>query len=84
MSAPHNPNVWMLDRRAILSARLANDWFDSNDPTDPITFERFERNGEMAMIPYLRAKSPHGIVTEAPLTHWAVVNFSEFAEVEGE
>lgn len=75
--APHNRDVWMLDRRPIISAMLRDDpeqgeWRASSG----IVFERFERSGHMAMIPYLRATA-NGLTTEAPLENWAWVTFGE-------
>ena len=76
-------NVWALDTRPIRSALM-----ESNDPAevacpmeaqDGWVFERFERNGEMAMIPYLRV-TRGTVCFEAPLTHWAWINVEEAAD----
>ena len=80
MSRVHDRDVWMLDRRPILSAQLKDDpdqglWRASNG----IVFERFERNGHMAAIPYLRATA-NGLTTEAPLENWVHVTFAEEPE----
>ena len=49
---------------------------------DGWSFERFERNGEMASIPYLRAMMGQTTV-EAPLVRWAWVEFEEPAPAAG-
>lgn len=81
MTRPHDPNEWMADQRPILEAMLATQPDDGVFyASTGITFERFERNGEMAAIPYLRATFPAGgRTTEAPLVRWAYVVFGEVA-----
>lgn len=84
--ATHSRNAWagtyLADLRPILSA------FPMADASDPCAnafalraeegwvFERFERPGEMAMLPYLRA-TKDGVTFEAPLTRFAWVRFAE-------
>jgi hypothetical protein len=84
----HNRDVWMQDRRPIHSAVLghgqAGRFLTSHPALDGQigadrcgwTFERFERNGHMAMIPYLRA-TKEGATLEAPLENWESVAFGE-------
>lgn len=72
---PHDANTWRYDRRPILAARLLDDEGDFNS-TNGCEFERFERDGEMASIPYLRV-TWKGRTTEAPLRNWAWVQFGE-------
>jgi hypothetical protein len=71
----HNPNIWMQDRRPIVAAR-PTEYGSDILAADGVTFERFERNGEMASIPYLRATGPIGTI-EAPLRNWAWVAFGD-------
>lgn len=77
----HDRDIWTLDRRRILSAFP----FAADDPcanstalraSEGWSFERFERNGEMASIPYLRA-TKDGESIEAPLRNFAWVRFEE-------
>ena len=73
----HDPDVWTLDQRPILSASLKGDPDEGVfQSSSGIVFERFERNGHMAAIPYLRATA-HGVTTEAPLENWNWVSFGE-------
>lgn len=80
----HSRDAWagryLADRRPILSAMLPPD-----DPAevpapfqhkDGWTLERFERPGEMAMLPYLRV-TKDGVTFEAPLSRFAWVSFGE-------
>lgn len=66
-------DIWRNDERPIISARLIG---DEGEFTAAIgcVFERFERAGEMASIPYLRV-TWRGLTTEAPLRNWAWVQF---------
>jgi len=76
MFREHNPNIWMADLRLILAASLS----DEREPllaSDGFTFERFERSGEMASIPFLRAVNARGVAIEAPVRNWAWIEFSD-------
>lgn len=69
-------NLWSADKRPITAAHLSAHPSGTLLAIDGFTFERFERNGEMAPIPYLRAERGT-FCLEAPLVHWDWVEFDE-------
>lgn len=74
---PHDPNNWTRDRREIVAAQLsAHPAYEVLLAIDGWSFGRFERNGEMAAIPYLRATKDDATI-EAPLREWDFVEFSK-------
>lgn len=73
---PHDRNWWNQDQRPIIAAKLPAHPFDVLLSSDGFVFDRFERNGEMASIAYLRA-TRNGFTIEAPLSAWAWVEFGE-------
>jgi hypothetical protein len=70
--AYHDVNHWISDRRPILAAQLLDDQ-EAGAYTDDsgCDFERFERPGEMASVPWLRVRW-RDTETEAPLSRWAI------------
>ncbi len=81
--ATHNPDFFIFDRRPINEALLGS-WDDGVTFRASFgdKFQRFERSGEMASIPYLRVTHAEG-VTEAPLTHFAYVQYAPEPEFPG-
>jgi hypothetical protein len=79
VTRPHNPDVWSADQRPIVGACLPSYEFGGAIllASDGWEFERFERNGEMAPIPYLRATRLNGAILEAALREWSWVQFAQ-------
>jgi hypothetical protein len=75
-------NTWNRDVRPIVAAQSAYPGGEGGSvllTIDGWSFERFERCGEMAFIPYLRA-TRNGYSVEAPLSQWPWVQFAESVE----
>lgn len=83
----NDPNMWMNDEREIIAVTLAANptviygklGGTGPDPksSGPATFERFERNGEYCMLPWIRIFSPTGNTVEAPLTQVMFITYSQ-------
>jgi hypothetical protein len=71
--AYHDTNHWLSDRRPILAAMMVDGTPEPAVYTDRngCGFERFERPGDMASIPWLRVRYRETEV-EAPLSRWVV------------
>lgn len=64
-------DIWAQDTRPILAAAITG---DIKLAIDGWEFQRFERNGSEAAVPYLRA-TKDGVSIESPLMNWQWVEF---------